>query len=77
MWLWWEVQQRFVFCPLCVLMLATRFVTCLDISESCTWLAYAGDDVTSGCRSLVEGVPKKILWFEVLVSVSSPQTAPL
>jgi hypothetical protein len=77
MWLRWEVRQRFVFCPLCILMLATRFVTCLDISENCTWLAYAGDNVASGCRSLVEGVPKKILWFEVLVSVSLPQTAPL
>jgi hypothetical protein len=40
-------------------------------------LAYAGDGVTSGCHSLVEGVLKKILQLEVLVSVSPPQTAPL
>jgi hypothetical protein len=40
-------------------------------------MAYAGDGVTSGCHSLVEGIPKKILLLKVLVSVSRPQTAPL
>jgi hypothetical protein len=39
--------------------------------------AYVGDDITSGCRSLVEGAPNKILRFEVLVFISPPQTAPL
>jgi hypothetical protein len=40
-------------------------------------LAYASDGVTSGCRSLVEGIMKLILRFKVLVAISSPQTAPL
>jgi hypothetical protein len=40
-------------------------------------LAYAGDGVTSGCHSLIEGILKKILRLEVLVSVSPPQTTPL
>jgi hypothetical protein len=40
-------------------------------------LAYASDGVTSGCRSLVEGIMKLILRFKVLVVISSPQTAPL
>jgi hypothetical protein len=39
--------------------------------------AYANDGVTSRCRSLVEGVQKKILQFELFVPVYLPQTAPL
>jgi hypothetical protein len=40
-------------------------------------LAYADDDITSGCHSLVEGVPMLIHWFKETVVIPSPQDAPL
>ena len=40
-------------------------------------LAYAGDGITCGCRSLLEGVPMMFLLFEVMDYVPPPRPAPL